>query len=431
MTPPLVPPRAVGYFELVLRNRQFRLLWLGQVVSLLGDWFGLIASATLVAQLTGSAMAVGGLFVVRMLPPFLVSPLAGVAADRYDRKWLLIIADLARMLTVLGFLLVREPGQVWLLYTLTAIQLGFSGLFFPTRNALLPNLVSHAELGSANALSAVTWSTMLAFGAALGGMVAGRFGVAIAFVVDAASYLGSAALLLAIQSPPRAAAPGDGSVRAAVGQYLEGLRYLRDHREVLFTALHKALFSLSMGGALQVIQVAIASKVFVIGTGGSTGLGLIYAVAGVGTGIGPIASRRVTGDRRRLLRRTIVVAYATVALGLALIAPLTAFPLVLLGVFVRGFGGGIAWVMSTQLLMMALPDAVRGRVFASEFAAFTLAQAIGVAIGGWAIDHSGLSLSQLTAVVAILPLIPGTAWWWWLRRLEVRERLRSCDAPSS
>jgi len=413
----------VGYLAVLRNNRSYRLLWMGEVVSLLGDWFSLIASATLVAQLTGSGMAVGGLFLMRMLPPFLVSPIAGVLADRYDRKALLVVSDLVRMVTVLGFLLVREPHQVWLLYALTAMQLAFTGVFFPTRNALLPSLVSGRELGTANALSSVTWSTMLAVGAAAGGLIAGHFGVATAFVVDSVTYLVSALLLLAIRVPQGDSPEDQTGVGAAVREYVDGLRYLGGHREILFTALHKALFALTVGGVWQVIIVTVSREVFVIGEGGSTGLGLMYAVAGIGTGIGPILVRRLIGDDRRRLRRAIVGAYAMVVVGMAVSAPLVSFGLLLFGILLRAIGGGINWVFSTQLLMMALPGGVRGRVFGTEFAVFTLAEAISVAIGGWALDHSGLSLSSLIAVVAAIPLIPGVTWAWWLRRLEGREAL--------
>ncbi len=137
--------RAAGYSELIRGNADFRNLWYGQIVSLFGDWFNLIASASLVGQLTGSGLAIGGLFVVRMLAPFLISPLAGVAADRYNRKKLLILTDVLRAVAVLGFLFVRTPEQVWMLYALTAVQLAMTGVFFPTRNAILPDIVTVAR----------------------------------------------------------------------------------------------------------------------------------------------------------------------------------------------------------------------------------------------------------------------------------------------
>ena len=91
---PNIATSSSGYWELVRENASFRYLWFGQIVSLLGDWFNLIASAALLAQLTGSGFAVGGLFAVRMLAPFLISPLTGVVADRCNRKHILILSDL-------------------------------------------------------------------------------------------------------------------------------------------------------------------------------------------------------------------------------------------------------------------------------------------------------------------------------------------------
>ena len=160
--------KPVGYVELVRTNDNFRNLWFGQIVSLFGDWFNLIASAALISDLTSSGLAVGGLFVIRMLAQFIASPIGGVLADRYNRKNLLIMTDLARGITVLGFLIVEKPEHVWMLYTLTAIQMAVSGIFAPTRSSILPDLVSDEEIGAANALSSATWSTMLAFGAAIG-----------------------------------------------------------------------------------------------------------------------------------------------------------------------------------------------------------------------------------------------------------------------
>jgi MFS family permease len=403
----------VGYVALLQRNRNYRYLWAGQVVSLLGDWFNLIASASLVAALTQSGVAVGSLFVIRMLAQFLATPFAGVAADRYNRKHLLILADLGRALTVLGFLFVSEPGQVWLLYVLTAVQLAISGFFFPARNAILPDIVSRRELGAANALSSATWSVMLAFGAALGGLVAGQWGAYPAFTIDALTFLLSALLISRIVYQPDSALTGDRSVIAAVRQYVDGLRYLVQHKDTLAIALHKGAFALFVAGGFQVVQVAVAERVFVIGQGGGTSLGLIYAGMGVGTGLGPIVARRFTGDRDRPLRLAIGLSYLIAALGLALIAPLYSFGLLMVGTVLRGAGGGIGWVFSTQLLLHLLPNRVRGRVFATEFAIFALMNATGAAAGGWALDNTDLDLTGMIWIMAGLILLPGLLWALW------------------
>ena len=405
---------STGYLDLVRRNANFRWLWCGQIISLLGDWFNLIASASLIAQLTQSGTAVGGLFVVRMLAPFLVSPLAGVIADRYNRKYILIASDVARAVVVACFLLVRDPSQVWLLYALTAVQLGLSGFFFPTRNAILPDLVSDQELGAANALSSATWSVMLALGAALGGVVSGAWGIYPAFAVDALSFLLSALFIarLNYHAAPGASSSGK-TVAAALGEYLDGLHYLRGHADILVLTLHKAANSLLIAGGFQVLQVTIAEQVFTIGEGGGISLGLMFAAAGVGTGIGPILARRFTGDEQCRLRVAIAAGYVMSAVGLAIVAPLLNFGLLLLGMLLRAMGGGVVWVFSTQLLLQLAPNHVRGRVFATEFALFTLMSAAGAGAIGPAIDLS-LSLSQILWGMTGLILLPAVLWGLWL-----------------
>jgi len=405
-----------GYYELVKGNRNYRSLWFGEIVSLFGDWFNLIASAALISSLTGSGMAVGGLFVVRMLAPFLVSPIAGVVADRFDQRRVLIFADISRAVIVLGFLLVRSAEQVWLLYVLTFVQLGISGFFYPTRNSLLPEIVSRRELGSANALSAATWSVMLALGAAVGGIVAGSWGIYPAFVIDSLTFLISA--LFIYQITYRHASQSnrkERSIRTINQDYIEGLRYSFSHHDILAISLQKGAWALFLGGAFQVVQVVIAEKIFVIGEGGSTSLGLIYAISGIGTGLGPIFARYYSGDRDVLLRNFMSVAYAIGIIGTIIIAPLATFPLIMLGSLLRSFGGGINWVFSTQLLLQLTPNRVRGRVFSTEFAVFTLANAMGAALGGWALDNTDLTLSGMLWAMAALTLIPAVGWMAWMK----------------
>nr|WP_290668454.1 MFS transporter [Ardenticatena sp.] len=409
----------IGYVTLIRENRNFRALWLGQIVSLLGDWFNLIGSAALIANLTQSGFAVGGLFIVRMLAPFFVSPVAGVVADRYNRKQVLIITDLLRAGIVLGFLLVRRPEDVWLLYVLTALQLAISGFFFPTRSAILPDIVSRDGLGAANAISSATWSVMLSLGAALGGLVAGQLGIYTAFVVDACTFLLSAFFVMQVNYTTSPVLDGTMSIATAIRDYIEGLAYLRHHLDILMIALQKTFVALAVSGGFQVVQVVLAEQVYPIGEGGSTSLGLMYAVVGIGTGIGPIIARIFTGDREWPLRWAIFVSYLFSAIGLLLIAPLGAFWGVLIGMLLRGVGGGIGWVFSTQLLLDLLPDRVRGRVFSSEFAMFTLANAISAALVGHALDLA-ISLSLLVLIMAILSFVSALVWGGWLLVVQRR-----------
>ncbi len=404
----------IGYRALIRGNRNFRLLWLGQIISLLGDWFNFVASASLIAILTQSGFAIGSLFVVRMLAPFLISPIAGVVADRYNRKHILIITDLARAVAALGFLFVRSADDVWLLYVLTAIQLGISGFFFPTRNAILPDIVSSQSLGAANALGSATWSVMLALGAAIGGIVSGAWGIYPAFVIDGLTFLLSAVFIAQIKFEVEPAlAASDKTMGAAFKEYFDGLRYLGRHTDTLAIALHKGASALMMGSGSQVAMVTIAKDIFVIGNSGGISLGLMLGMGGIGTGVGPIIARHFTGDRDRPLRYVIILGYLMGAVGLAIVAPMVHFGWVLLGVTLRGIGGGIVWVFSTQLLLHLTPNSVRGRVFATDFALFTLMSAVGSAVAGGALDAS-LSIPEIFWWMAGLTVIPGVLWAVWL-----------------
>src|SRR5690606_12942705 len=155
---------------LLRRNANFRNLWLGSVISQFGDWFNVIASAEVISRLTDSGTALSFLFLARFLPLFVFSPIAGVLADRFDRKRIMVLSDVLRAVAVLGFLFIHEPDDIWLFYLLTILQFSLSALFTPARGAVLANVVRSDELVAANALDSLTWSTMLALGAFAGGV---------------------------------------------------------------------------------------------------------------------------------------------------------------------------------------------------------------------------------------------------------------------
>jgi len=388
----------------------------------MGDWFNLIATAILTANLTGSGLAVGGLFVIRALAQFLTGPFGGVLADRFNRKWILIWSDILRFFIVLGFLLVKDPSQVWLLYTLTALQLGISGIFFPTKDAILPDVVVEEEIGTANALTSTTWSTMLALGAFLGGQVAGTWGIAPAIWLDAISYLLSA-LFIGRMTYTQTTAKVETTLTPAVifEQYFQGLGYLSKHKPIFIIAIQKASLMLAVSGFNEVIQVELSSKIFVVGEGGSTSLGWLYAIVGVGTGVSPILARWVTGDRERALRHAITVGYGFTLFGLSLMYPLSSLGMVLTGGFFRGFGVAIIWVFSTTLLLKKLPNEVRGRVFGTEFALLTLCGAIGSGLGGWFLDAFNFSVQNLILLMGVLMFSFGVNWFingvWGVKKL--------------
>lgn len=394
-------------------NRNFRLLWFGQIVSLFGHWFNLIASAALVAKLTDSGLAVGILFVVRMLAPFLASPFAGVVADRFNRKWILFWSDFSRIFIVLGFLLVRDTSLVWLLYTLTALQMGVSGFYFTARTAILPDIVEERGVGTANAISSATWSVMLALGSAAGGIVAGVLGIWAAYLIDATSFIVSAAFIAQIHfehvpKPPQA----DRTVRRVLAEHVVGFRVVLASLELLLIVLQKSMLMLFYGAAFQVILVAISKQVFPLGSDGSLSVGIMFAAMGLGTGIGPLTARVATGDRPNRMNLAILLSYFLAACGLVVVSRLTNLTVVLAGSFLVGLGNGQLWVFSTMLILQRAPAAVRGRVLAAEFAFFSLASAVASALAGAALDWA-LGIGEVLRWMALGSMAPAAVWAFW------------------
>ena len=191
-------------------------------------------------------------------------------------------------------------------------------------------------MGAANALSSATWSVMLAMGAALGGLASGLWGIYPAFVIDSVSFLLSAFFIARVtQVATPSLASADKTIGAALQQYIDGLRYLGRQSDVLVITLHKAVNALILSAGFQVLQVAIAQKLFVIGQGGGISLGLMFALSGIGTGVGPMLARWITGDDPKSLRWAITIGYLIGGLGLVLTAPLFSFGSVLLGTMLR------------------------------------------------------------------------------------------------
>jgi MFS family permease len=407
------------YTTLLRKNSDYRLLWLGSVVSQLGDWFNLIGSASLVANLSGAGTAISYLFLARFLPLFLFSPLAGILADRYERRHVMIASDLLRALTVLAFLLVREPGQLWLLYVLTFTQFALSAIFTPARTAVLANVVNREELVPANALDSLTWSTMLAFGALLGGIVAATLGIAQAFFLDALTFLLSAVLISRIAGPIRA--ERTVLARGSLFEFMDGLRYLRKQIFILGVALVKAGGALAWG-AINVLEITYATEVFQVDfsafglsfataiDSGTAVLGLIYFVSGLGTGLGPLVLRRWLGDAPIRQRWAISLGFGFMTLGLLLLSIAPSLGLFSLGTLVRTVGSGTIWVFSAALLQMIVPDGLRGRVFAFEFAALTLTQSLSTFWAGFAQDTLGLTVRHVSLTMAIVAAILGLSW---------------------
>jgi MFS family permease len=405
------PYKPVGYLQLLRSNRSFRQLWLGQVVSQLGDWFDTIAVYTIVLNLTGSGRAVGLVLVARFLPTFFIGPLSGVVADRFSRRSIMIISDLMRAAVVLGFLFVRRPDQLWLVYVLTVFQLAFSAFFEPAKTAAIPSIVSEQELIPANAIASVTWSVMLTLGAAIGGLVTGWFGTDAAFVLDSLTFVGSALLVASVRFPKRAVREKSKITFAralGITDTIEGARYVKDRPRVLALLLVKP--SWGLGGGILTLLAVFGEKVFPVGGNTATGIGVLFAARGIGTAVGPIAARRLAGDAPRRMQTSIGIAFLIGGIFYIAFGSARNFLFALVVLLIAHCGGSILWVFSTVLLQQTVEDRFRGRVFAAEMALLTLTMAASNYFTGELLDRFHFSPRTVTIAIGIVFLLPGVIW---------------------
>jgi MFS family permease len=395
---------------LLRSNRDFRLLFLASVISLGGDWFLFVAINGLILEVTGQPIYVGLSILAQEVAFFFASPWAGVLVDRMDRRKLMIGCDLTRAAVCVAFLAVG-PGAVWLAFPLLALLSVFAAPFDPASSAAIPNLVTAEELPTANALGGSLWGTMLAVGAALGGVIATVFGRDTAFLLDAATFLASAALLSrihgAFSEPGRQEEVHPGTVEAT----RETIRYARADRRVSALITVKAGFGIA-AGVLALIPV-FGRQVF---HAGDVGFGILMAARGVGALVGPFLGHRLAGPHHRRLFPVIGAALATfgvcyMALGLAPTLLVAA-----IAIFAAHLGGGTQWVLSSYGLQVLVPDRIRGRIFAADFALITLSLGLSSVLAAALAEAVGARIAAL--VLGGVAVLWSGAWWFLIRNVR-------------
>jgi MFS family permease len=401
-----------GYWALVTGNTNFRRLWIGNLISLLGDWFNTIALYVLVTELTGSPLALGAVFITKMLPWALSAPLAGVIVDRYNRRRLMIGMDGLRATIVLGFLFIDQPAEVPWLYVLLTAQVVAGAVFNPAKSAALPNITTPRELLTANALMSATWSTMLAVGAALGGFAVEALGTEAVFWIDSVTYLVSAVFILGT-TIPQDTEPADTSLlRSAVREITDGWRHLRDHPRIGRFAFAKATWAVS-GGALVYMLALLGDRIAPSAL--AAGIGVLFMARGIGTGIGPVVVRRLFPDRQQW-PSVIGGAVALCGLcyvGVALVPWSSSLPIIVavctLVVLGHAASGG-NWVLSTVILQKRTEDRYRGRVFSTDWLLVMSAESLSIFVGSALLEMGLFTLETAVLAFAGLQVASGLAW---------------------
>ena len=336
-------------------SRSFRLLWIGQLISLSGSQLRLVALPYQIFLLTGSSFAVGLIGVFQAVPLLLLSLFGGVIADAVDRRRLLLITQIGLAAVSLALARATQAGfaSVPLLYVLTAVGACFSALDNPTRASLAPTLVERRLIRAAMALNQTIFQFALVFGSVLAGIVIAHFGLAGAYWLDVGSFAASFVAVWMLRTPPRAPVER----QPMLGALVEGLRYLGATRILLATM--SLDFLATFFGSPRALFPYYADRVFHVGP---EGLGLLYASMGAGALVAAVASGWTARVRRQGLAVLVAVAVWGIAITLFGVLDERAFALALVLLAVANGADAVSSIFRGTILQLVVPDALRGRL---------------------------------------------------------------------
>ena len=398
------------YLDLLRREKDFRRTYVAQLIALGGDWFAIIPLLVLLPQLTGTGIWGAMVLAADTLVFALVGPYAGTVVDRLDRRRVIVVANTVAGLAALLLVLVRSEATAWIALVAIGVVAAAKAFAQPAAAAALPNLVDREDLATASVLSGASWGTMLAVGAALGGVVSGTLGYTACFVIDAVLLLGAAALTASTTRPfsdPDAPSRAPRPVLQDIG---EAVGYARRESRVL------ALITCKSGpafgnGALSLFPLYGAAAFGL----GPLGIGLMYSARGIGAVAGPLVARRWAADPARL-HGVLAVSMAIFGVAYLALGVTPYFGLVLVLLAVGHAGGGANWILSTYGLQAAVPDALRGRVFSADYTLATLVIAGSQVVFGLLSDV--VPARELLAASGAVVLLYAGLWWLATRRLR-------------
>lgn len=393
-----------------LKVRDFRLLWTGRTVSLLGSWLLVIAIPAHVHALTGSLLATGLTLVAEYLPPLLLGPFAGVVADRWDRRRVMISADVFRAAAVALMLCATAGHSLWLVYAALIAESTGAVLFRPAAQAHVPAIVGTGSgLSSANSLNAAVDGTVRLVAPPLGAVILTFAGFPTLIWVDVASYLVSAAVIAATTRTTAQAV--DKRVPADLAGGWKVLRGL----PIAMALLPLTAVFLAANASLSALLVPFGIRQL----GGSEQIGLVVSALGIGFLLGAVAIRRLV-DR---VRPRFLLAASQLATAVAFLVLFSSTSLVVAlpaGVAIGVFGS-ITLVTPQTALQRAVPNEALGRISA----VFLTAEALATLTGALAGPLLAQAVSLSTAVVVACVVTAGGA----LAGLVPWDRSRAAALP--
>jgi predicted MFS family arabinose efflux permease len=399
-----------AYLDLLRREQDFRRAYVAQLIALGGDWFAVIPLLILLPELTGTGVYGALVLATDTLVFALVAPYAGTVVDRLDRRRVLVASNAVAGIAALLLVLVRTEATAWIALLAIGIVASAKAFSQPASTAALPNLVDPEDLALASVLNGASWGTMLAVGAALGGIVAGTLGTTVCFVLDAVLLLVASALVASTTRPFSDPSVPPRARRPARVDLAEALTYARRERRVL------ALITCKSGPAFGNGALSLFPLYGAVAFGlGPLGIGLMYSARGVGALIGPLLLRRRATDPARLYG-VLAGSMAVFGVSYLLLGVTDWFWAVLVLLAVAHAGGGANWILSTYGLQTVVPDALRGRVFSADYTLATLI--IAGSQVGFGLLSEVVPSRDLLALSGGLVLTYAGIWWLATRRLR-------------
>ncbi len=407
--------------QLLRRNRNYRFMWTGQIVSEIGDNFNNIAVFALAMALTHSGLVVTGVLLARAVPAITIGPIAGVLLDRFDRKRIMIASDLVRAVVALGFIYAATSHRIWVLYAFSALLMAASPFFTAGRSAILPTIANPQEIHTANSLTQTTQWMTLTVGTFLGATVV-AIGYKWAFAFNALSFLFSAWCIAHLRAPDasgfrarRKITVGNDGIRPLY-EVREGLRYIRSVPLVFAIALLSVGWATG-GGAAQILFTLFGEVVF---NRGASGIGMIWGCAGLGLLCGGVFSNWL-GKRLSFNGYKLVVFIDFVVHGgtYVLFSLAQRFDLALLFIFLSRACMAINSVLNYSYLLRIVANRFRGRVFATiDTLTWTMMMA---SMMGAGIASTHYSPRIIGTVAGLLSSTTAIFWGWanWTGRLPL------------
>jgi DHA3 family macrolide efflux protein-like MFS transporter len=390
-TPARPTPAPLGVRD-VLRLRNYRLLWLGQLISEAGDGLTNLTLLLLVNALTGSTAALAAMAIVLAIPPLTIGLVAGTYVDRLDRRRIMLASDLARGVVVLGFILVGSVSTLWLLFVLAFVQSAVGTFFTPARGAILPRIVERDGLLAANSLAQATRVVSTVIGSALAGLIVGILGTFWpAFVLDSLTFFMSFALIGRLPAAVGAIEVAEHAAAGVRDAVLVGLRTIIRSRVLSTTILALAVAMLGLG-AVNVLFVPFVVRVLQVGPVWLGPVEMAQSASMI------LASGLIGVLARRLAPTSIVtIGMAGVAVTIAAVGTVAAIWQLLALMFAIGWFVVPLQAAVVTVLQQSTPDGERGRVMSVVQAAMSAAGILSMGFAGIVGDAIGVREVLLAA----------------------------------